>query len=330
MRPTLSVVIPVYNSEDNLIPLHAALTEALGSFTYEVVLVDDRSRDASWHRIESLVARDPRVIGVRLRRNYGQDGAIMAGLHHARGEYVVIMDDDLQHHPRDIPALYAEVVKGYDVCFADFPRKLQTPVKNFGSWLGGKVAEIVLRKPPHIYMSPFKIIQGDVVEELVRYRGPYPFVDGLLFQVTDSVTQVPIEHHPRHAGRSSTRLRKQIVVFATLATAFSLAPLRVVTVAGFAVSLLSFLLGIFFLVLYFTQGTGVYGWTSIALMNLFLGGAILTALGITGEYVGRVLMNVNALPQFTVEQRIPPRPPPGRAPGSAPAPEGDAGNPAPR
>ncbi len=324
MRPTLSVVIPVYDSEDNLIPLHAALSDALASFTWEVVLVDDRSRDASWHRIEGLVARDPRVIGVRLRRNYGQDSAIMAGLHHARGEYVVIMDDDLQHHPRDIPALYAAVAKGYDVCFADFPRKLQTRVKNLGSWLGGKVAEVVIRKPPHIYMSPFKIIRGEVVEELLRYRGPYPYVDGLLFQVTDSVTQVRVEHHPRHAGRSSTRLRKQTVVFATLATAFSIAPLRVVTVAGFAVSLLSFLLGAFFLVLYFVRGTGVYGWTSIALTNLFLGGTILTALGITGEYVGRILMNVNALPQFTVERRTPPRDAPARAPGSVQPSEGGA------
>ena len=321
MPPTLSVVIPVYNSEDNLVPLHGALTVALAAFPYEVVLVDDRSQDASWRRIEALVAGDPRVVGVRLRRNYGQDGAIMAGLHQARGDYVVIMDDDLQHHPRDIPALHAEVVKGYDVCFAHFPRKRQTWVKNLGSWLGGKVAEIVVRKPSHIYMSPFKIIRREVVDEIVRYRGPYPYLDGLLFQVTDSVTQVPVEHHPRHAGRSSTRLRKQMVVFLTLSTAFSLAPLRVVTVAGFAVSLASFFLGAFFLALYFARGTGVYGWTSLALMNLFLGGAILTALGITGEYVGRVLMNVNALPQFTVEQRIPPRGASGRAP--EPAPEAD-------
>src|SRR5262245_9313548 len=231
----------------------------------------------------------------------------MAGLHHARGEYVVIMDDDLQHHPRDIPALYAGIAKGYDVCFAAFPRKLQTGIKNFGSWLAGKVAEVVVRKPPHIYMSPFKIIRGEVVAEITRYRGPYPYVDGLLFQLTDNVTQVPIEHHPRHAGRSSTRLRKQMVVFMTLATAFSVAPLRIVTGAGFVVSLLSFLAGLYFLVLYFTKGVALYGWTSIALMNLFIGGTILTALGITGEYVGRVLMNVNALPQFTVEQRIPPR-----------------------
>jgi len=308
MHPTLSVVIPVYNSEDNLIPLHAALTEALAPFAYEVVLVDDRSRDASWHRIETLAANDSRVVGVRLRRNYGQDSAIMAGLHHARGEYVVIMDDDLQHHPRDIPALYAEIAKGYDVCFADFPRKLQTGIKNIGSWLAGKVAEVVVRKPPHIYMSPFKIIRGEVVEEITRYRGPYPYVDGLLFQLTDNVTQVPIEHHARHAGRSSTRLRKQMVVFVTLATAFSVAPLRIVTAAGLAVSFLSFLVGFFFLVLYLARGVGVYGWTSLALMNLFIGGTILTALGITGEYVGRVLMNVNAMPQFTVEQRIPPRP----------------------
>jgi undecaprenyl-phosphate 4-deoxy-4-formamido-L-arabinose transferase len=308
----LSVVIPVYNSRDNLAPLHAALVESLSSFSKELIFVNDGSTDDSWTQIEALTARHPDVVGVDLRRNFGQDCAIMAGLHYASGEYVVIMDDDLQHHPRDIPRLYDAIVKGYDVCYANFPVMHQAWWKNLGSYLNGKMAEIVMGKPPHVYLSAFKIVSRGVADEIVAYQGPYPYVDGLLFQFTDNVTQVAVEHHRRHAGRSNMTFWKSLMTFVTLSTNFSLFPLRVVTTTGLLLSTLSFLSGAYFLLVYLTVGITVAGWTSIALTLLFLGGAILTSLGIIGEYVGRVLMNVNGAPQFVVRRSIPPD----RKPGS--------------
>jgi len=220
------------------------------------------------------------------------------------GAFTVIMDDDLQHDPRHIPALYDEVCRGFDVCYANFHRKKQTLVKNAGSWLAGRVAEAVLRKPRDLYMSPFKIIRRSVIDEIVKYRGPFPYVDGLLFQITANISQITVEHQVRLSGSTTHNVWKQGQVFLNLATNFSILPLRLVTVGGLVFSGTAFLLGIFFLVVYLTRGIEVYGWTALMLVNLFFGGTVLISIGILGEYLARVLMNVNQIPQFVVEEMI--------------------------
>jgi undecaprenyl-phosphate 4-deoxy-4-formamido-L-arabinose transferase len=300
----LSVVIPVYRSEEIVPHLCKALKGALAAYRFEIVLVNDRSPDGSWRAIRQEALADPRVIGVNLRVNVGQDRAIMAGLTHAHGRFVVIMDDDLQHDPSDIPALYAEILRGYDVCYARFAKKKQSLVKNFGSWLAGRVAESVLRKPREIYLSPFKIIRREVVMEVLKYRGPFPYVDGLLFQITNSITQVTVEHRTRLHGRPGYNIWKSSEVFLNLLTNFSIRPLRIMTLGGVASSAFSFLLAVYFLGVYLTRGIEVYGWTALMLVTLFFGGTILISLGVLGEYLARVLMNVNQIPQFVVAERV--------------------------
>ena len=150
--PEISVVIPVYRSSEIVPRLCQELREALSEHAFEVILVNDRSPDGSWEAIRREACQDERIIGVNLRINVGQDRAIMAGLNHVSGAFTVIIDDDLQHRPSDIPALYEEIRRGYDVCYGSFFLKRQTLVKNLGSWVAGKVAEAVLRKPPEIYM----------------------------------------------------------------------------------------------------------------------------------------------------------------------------------
>jgi len=302
--PEISVVIPVYRSEEIVPHLCKALKEALSAYSYEIILVNDRSPDGSWKAIRCEAEKDTRVVGLNLRVNVGQDRAIMAGLSHASGEFTVIMDDDLQHRPSDIPLLYEEVSRGYDVCYANFFQKKQTLVKNLGSWVAGKVAEAVLRKPREIYMSPFKIIRRDVVDEVLKYQGPFPYVDGLLFQITDNISQITVEHQKRHSGGTTHNFWKQSQVFLNLATNFSVLPLRLMTVSGVLCSGIGFLLGIYFLLVYLLKGIKVYGWTALMLVNLFFGGAMLISLGMLGEYLARVLMNVNQIPQFVVKERI--------------------------
>lgn len=301
-HPEISIVIPVYRSEDIVPRLCQAMRDALGAHAFEAVLVNDRSPDGSWQAICAEARSDPRIVGVNLRVNVGQDRAIMAGLSRARGNMIVIMDDDLQHRPSDIPSLIREIRKGYDVVYAAFHEKRQTRFKNFGSWVAGKVAEKVLRKPPHLYMSPFKILRREIISEILEYRGPFPYVDGLLFQITDNIAQITVEHHERHAGRTTHNVWKQAHVFLNLATNYSILPLRLMTGMGLICSASSFLLALYFLIKYFTQGISVYGWTALALMNLVLGGAVLISLGVVGEYLGRVLMNVNQIPQFVVRE----------------------------
>lgn len=308
--PELSVVIPVYRSEEILPRLCRAIREALEGHAFEVVLVNDRSPDGSWEAISAEARQDPRIIGVNLRVNVGQDRAIMAGLSQSRGRLVVIMDDDLQQDPADIPALVREIGRGHDVVYAAFHEKRHSAIKNLGSWAAGKVAEKVLRKPPHIYMSPFKILRREVVDEILEYRGPFPYVDGLLFQITDSIGQITVEHHDRHSGSTTHNFWKQAQVFLNLATNFSIIPLRFMTGMGLLCFASSLVLAAYFLVKYFTKGIGVYGWTALALMQLLFGGVIMISIGALGEYLGRVLMNVNQTPQFVVrETTVKPVPP---------------------
>ncbi|MHB8834178.1 MAG: glycosyltransferase family 2 protein [Candidatus Methylomirabilia bacterium] len=309
MRPELSVVIPVFNSEGNLVLLCAQIGEALAGIRHEVILVDDRSRDRSWEVIREIAGRSPEVAGIRLRKNSGQDNAIMAGLRSAKGNYVVVMDDDLQHSPADILALYRECAKGFDVCYAKFSVKRQAAWKNAGSWLNGKAAEILIDKPPGIYLSPFKVLARGLVREIVRYRGPFPYIDGQIFMVTSNIAQIEsVAHNARQAGESNYTLWRSVKVFLKLATNFSALPLRAATALGFACSLLGFVLTVYFLGEYLMTEKAPEGWTSLVLINLFFFGVTLIAIGLLGEYVGRLFVHANRTANvYSVAERTPPR-----------------------
>ena len=298
----ISVVIPVYRSEAIVPILCDELRNALKGFNFEVVMVNDCSPDNSWSVIMKECGRDNRFRAINLRVNVGQDRAIMAGLHFASGDFVVIMDDDLQHKPADIIRLGEKIQAGGDIVYANFSKKKQTLLKNFMSWGAGKVAEYVMNKPAHIYLSPFKIMRREVVDQILQYRGPFPYIDGLIFQVTSQVDQISTEHHPRREGRSTHTFLKQASLFLTLGTNFSILPLRVITTVGVVAAGMSLLLGIYFFAIYFIKGAVVVGWTALVLINLFVGGMLMVSLGVIGEYIGRILMNVNQAPQFVIKE----------------------------
>lgn len=296
----ISIVVPVYNSEACVHKLTEQIADALRGYSYEQIMVNDQSRDHSWQKIVEVVQEGFPVVGVNLRKNSGQDNALFAGLEQASGKYIVIMDDDLQHSPYDIPKLYEEIRKGYDVCYADFTKKKQKTWKNLGSWLNGKLAEIVIEKPKGLYLSPFKIMTHDVAAMVVRSTTLYPYIDGLIFQVTRNITQIPIEHHKRDSGHSNYTLMRSIKVFNKLLFGFSVIPLRLSSFLGTMSACAGFVLAIFYLVRYLLGYKDVKGWTSLALLVLILGGLILMALGIMGEYVGRMYLTVNRSPRFSI------------------------------
>lgn len=299
----VSVVVPVYRSEDCLAELARRVDGALAEShaPYELILVDDRSPDDSWRVIREIADASPAVTGVRLRKNVGQDNAIMAGLHHARGEIIVIMDDDLQHDPDDIPALCAEIERGHDVVYARFRSKKQALWKNLGSWLNDRLGTIVLGKPKHIYMSPYKAIDRTIVAEVVRYQGPFTYIDGLIFMVTDDVVQIEAEHQPRFAGESNYDLTRSIRVWLKLATSFSVLPLRVATLTGMALAFASFLMAAYFAFEALFLERPPEGWPSLIVSVFFLGGVQLMGIGALGEYIGRMFVAQSGRPQFTVE-----------------------------
>jgi len=198
----LSIVVPVYKSADCLPELARRVQQDVACHfeSYELIMVNDNSPDMSWDVIIHLCSEYDFITGVNVRKNVGQDNAIMAGLHCARGEVIVIMDDDLQHDPSDIPSLYKEIHNGFDVVYAYFKEKDQALWKNLGSWFNDRAAVLVLGKPKHIYMSPFKAIRREVVDEIIKYDGPYSYVDGLIFAITSNITQIHATHHSRYAA----------------------------------------------------------------------------------------------------------------------------------
>lgn len=309
-QPDLSIVVPVYRSEECLEALIEAVGEALNPTNrgYEVVLVNDCSPDNSWGIIEAICRSNPRVVGVDLRRNFGQDNAIITGLRLSRGKYAAIMDDDLQHHPRDLPALLDKIQEGADVVYADFGVKQQKLWKNFGSWFNGKVAEWVINKPKEVYLSPYKIIRREVVEQICNYDGPDPYIDGLLFQITSRVSQIPVEHHPRYAGSSTYTFWKSLRVWARLAFSFSARPMRLVSWFGFAFATLGLLLAVL-VVLYRILlpedfSSNAVGWASLMVALLVLSGIQMLFFGILGEYTGRTFVRVNNKPQAAIREVI--------------------------
>ena len=303
---SISVVIPVYNSEDCLDELTRRLFDVLDNLgkDYEIVLVNDCSRDNSWVKIAKLCRTNNRIKGISLKKNFGQDNAIMAGLNYSTGKSLIIMDDDLQHDPADIPALLSGLEKGCDVCYSDFSSKKQSWFKNLGSWFNDKVASIVIKKPDEIYLSPYKAIKREVVDEIVKYNGPYPYIDGLIFRTTQSITQVIVKHHKRYAGKGNYNLYNSIRVWLKLATNFSVFPLRISTYLGFMASGIGFILSIIFIIEKLVSNESPAGWVSLIVIVLFMGGIQLITIGVIGEYVGRSFLHHNKEPQYTVNKII--------------------------
>lgn len=302
----ISVVVPVYRSESCIHPLveavHGVLSASGGSF--EIVLVNDGSPDASWSRVVEAAARWPSVVGVNLRRNFGQHNAILAGLHHARGRVVVTMDDDLQHDPRDIGRLVAAVEQGWDVCYARFQGKKRRWWKDLGNRFHDRVAEMVIAKPRSIYLSPFRALSRGLVQEMIRYPGAFPYLDGLIFRATQSITQVDAEHHDRYAGESNYGFFNSMGLWLRLMTGHSVMPLRLAAYVGFAAAVMGMLMAAFFVVLKLVHPTQPVGWASLMVSLLVLGGIQLACLGMIGEYLGRLYMNANMKPQFVVREVI--------------------------
>jgi undecaprenyl-phosphate 4-deoxy-4-formamido-L-arabinose transferase len=300
----LSIVVPVYRSAECLPELARRVEEEVGRcfLSYELILVNDDSPDPSWEVIVRLAREHDFITGVNLRKNAGQDNAIMAGLSLATGEVIVIMDDDLQHDPSDIVVLHRYIERGFDVVYAHFERKKQALWKNFGSWVNDWFAVLTLGKPKNIYMSPYKAMRREVLHEITKYAGPYPYVDGLIFTVTSNITQVPATHHARFAGKSNYDLLKSVGVWLKLATGFSVVPLRMATLLGGIISLFAFVLAAYFVLQTLIWAEAPEGWASTIVAVLFIGGIQLIGIGAIGEYIGRIFITQNARPQFTVKE----------------------------
>ena len=315
----LSIVVPVYGSEDCLVALIDAIRASLPqtACSHEVVLVNDGSPDGSWGVIQQVCQQHPNVVGVNLRRNFGQDNAILTGIRIARGRTIAIMDDDLQHDPRYLLSLVKRIEEGCDVVYATFRSKQQALWKNLGSWLNGKVAEWVVAKPKGLYLSPYKVLRGALAREIASFQGPFPYLDGLILQATANLGSVEVEHRERYAGTGHYDLRKSIQLWTRLAFSFSVLPLRWIAVLGTVLAgiAMALVVATIFYRLTAPEEFGEYalGWASLMVTLLFVSGIQMIFFGIIGEYLGRAYLTLARKPQATIASvlngELPPEPP---------------------
>lgn len=300
----LSIVVPVYRSATILPQLveqiDAEMCKEGLADNFELLLVNDASPDNSWQIIRSLAAAHPFIKGISLRRNFGQHNAIMAGLNHISGEFVVLMDDDLQHPPQAIGEIVRTLAEGYDVCYTNYVNRQHALWKKLGSQFNDWVAARMLGKPKGLYLSSFKGLRKEIAQEIIRYDGPYAYVDGLILDVTRSITTIDIEHQARHEGEGNYNLRRSISLWMKMATSFSVLPLRLATYVGFAFAALSFVMIVFIIIQKLLHPEFPRGWASLIATILFIGGIQTICIGMIGEYLGRTYLKLNRKPQFIV------------------------------
>lgn len=303
-RPELSVIIPVFNEAENLPTLHGRLTRALVNLgmEYEIVLVDDGSQDQSPDILRRMEAEDQRIVIVEFARNFGHQVAISAGLEQSRGRVVCIMDADLQDPPEVLHTFLAKWREGWEVVYA-----IRTERKE---WWGKRLAYAgfyrLLQRVANIDIpldaGDFCVMDRRVVDLLVRMPERNRFVRGIRSWVGFKQIGVPYERHARHAGAPKYTFRKLLYLALDGLISFSHMPLRIITLLGFTVSFLSFLVALFYLVKKFTLGTGVPGFTTLVVSIFFLAGIQLVTIGVIGEYIGRISDEVKRRPLYVARR----------------------------
>ncbi len=300
----ITVVIPCYNSEKTIVAVTDDLVASLENRTknYEIILVNDGSKDDVWSRIKELSEKYPGVIGLNLSRNYGQHNALMAGFNYAKGEVVVTMDDDGQNDPKYIWDLIDKLSEGFDVVIARYPKLEENGFRRLGSLVNKKMAEALVDKPKNIRGSSYRAFRSYVIKEMIKYDKSYPYLPGLIYRVTKNVTEVSVEHKKRMYGQSGYTLKKLVSLVINGFTAFSVKPLRVSSFIGCMSSIIGFIFGIVVIIRKLLNPIIQMGYSSMMSVLLFIGGLILLSLGIIGEYVGRIYIGINNSPQFVVKE----------------------------
>jgi len=301
----ISIVIPVYNAEKTIGALVAKLVDFLSpQNNLEIILVNDRSRDKTEDICIALYERYRNLLKFySLSKNVGEHGAVMAGLNKSTGEYVVIMDDDFQNPVEEVPRLINEALRsGNDVIYSYYEEKKHAFYRNLGSRFNDKVANVLLNKPKDLYLSSFKVINRFLVNEIIKYEAPFPYIDGLILQLTDRIGRVRVEHHERKEGKSGYTLKKLVSLWLNMFTNFSVLPLRISTILGFSFSLLGAALGIYTVVERLMNPDIPVGYASLFVVIAIFSGVQLIMLGMVGEYVGRLFLSMNRKPQYTVRK----------------------------
>lgn len=299
----LSFVIPVYNGSRTIGRVVNRIREMYGDLRYEIVLINDGSKDESEQVCDDLVRRYPDTITfLHLARNFGEHGAVLAGLNHVRGAFAAILDDDGQNPPEEVQRLYDEIrSRGYDVVYGRYKVKRHNLLRNLGSRFNDRVANFMLNKPRDLYLSSFKILNRFIIDEITRYKGAFPYIDGLILRTTSNLGQIQVEHRVREGSGSGYTLRKLVHLWLNMFLNFSITPLRVSALLGTFASVVSlFLLVAIVIDRLYINPEVTLGIPTVLVVVVFFAGVQLVILGTMGEYLGRLFLDHSKAPQFVV------------------------------
>lgn len=303
----ISFVIPCYRSENTL---EAVVNEIkkkmtlMERYTYEIILVNDCSPDATFAVIEKLCRENENIIGLDNARNFGQHAALMAGFHFVSGDIIVCLDDDGQTPADEADKLIRKIEEGYDVVYAKYDSKRHSAFRNFGSSLNRKMTEILLGKPKELYVSSYFAARRFVIEEVLKYQNAYPYVIGLVLRTTKNICNVPVKHRDRMAGISGYSLKKLVALWVNGFTSFSVMPLRMASYGGVLAAVLGFIYAVYIVISKIVNPDRVIGWSSTIAIMLILGGFVLVVLGMIGEYIGRIYICLNNAPQYVLRKIV--------------------------
>lgn len=272
---------------------------------HEIVLVNDGSTDGTWAACRALApdAGVPITL-INHSRNYGEHNAVLTGYRHARGEFVVNLDDDGQNPPAEAVRMCEHARGGgFDVVFGCYSRKEHAPWRNLGSWFTNRLADWLLDKPKGLYLSSFRCVTALVAQTVAEHTGPFPYIDGLILQVTQNIGSLEVRHQARQAGRSGYTLGRLVRLWLSTFVNFSVIPLRLATCLGGLIGLAGLLAIVVVIYWHNTQGTP-WGWGSLMAALLVFSGAQLMILGLVGEYIGRMFLTVNRRPQSVVREVV--------------------------
>ena len=303
-RPLISIVVPVYKAENCLDELYSRLKQALETISpnFEIVLVEDCGGDSSWQVIERLARQDGRVKGIQFSRNFGQHYGITAGLDYCDGDWVVVMDCDLQDRPEEIPRLYAKAQEGFDIVLARRGQRQDPLLKRFTSWLFYKLFSYLADMEYDGETGNFRIMSRKVVESFRKMREQLRFFGGLVQWMGFPTASIEVQHAERHEGQSSYTFAKLWKLAAETIIAYSDKPLRLAVRFGFIMAFLAFCYGVYTLVLATIYSVPIMGWSSLIVSLYFIGGIIIALLGIIGIYLGKTFDESKKRPLYIVSR----------------------------
>lgn len=304
----LSFIIPCYGSEKTVEQVIDEIDKKLQEkkiYDYEVIAVNDYSPDNVWKVLNKIAQKNQKVRLINLAKNMNRPGALMAGMSKCTGDYVILMDDDGQCPMEKLWDLIKPLEDGHDVSIAKYPTYKQSKFKSFGTIVNRKMTEIIMEKPKDLNFTNFSAMKRYIVEEIIKYKNPYPYMTGLLLRTTSDIVNVEMEERERITGNTNFTFKKMLNLWINGFTAFSIKPLRISTVIGLITAALGFIYGLYIIIhKLFLHSVVLQGYSSMMAVLLFIGGIIMMMLGMIGEYIGRIYISINNSPQYVIKETV--------------------------